>query len=230
MNPEKEANFALTYYQYFFMNPADIRKVYALHELDEKEVMSSPFEQFRLWWDDVLKSDIDEPNAMILSTADLKGVVEARTVLLKGFDAQGFVFFTNYHSTKGRHLEENANCSLLFFWKELERQVRITGKASKITIDETKAYFFTRPEGSRLGAWSSPQSQIVPDKKWLEAQFEFFSQKFSDGNIECPPHWGGYRVVANKIEFWQGRPNRMHDRIQYRKDTEGSWVIERLAP
>jgi pyridoxamine 5'-phosphate oxidase len=212
------------------MNPADIRKVYALHKLDENEVMSSPVEQFRIWWDDVLKSDIDEPNAMILSTADSKGMVEARTVLLKGFDAQGFVFFTNYHSTKGRHLEENPHCSLLFFWKELERQVRITGFAEKITAEETQEYFLSRPEGSRLGAWASPQSQVVPDKKWLEDQFAFFSQKFSSGHIDCPPHWGGYRVVADKIEFWQGRPNRMHDRIQYRKDETGVWIIERLAP
>jgi pyridoxamine 5'-phosphate oxidase len=201
-----------------------------LHELDEKEVMSSPYQQFQIWWDDVLRSAIDEPNAMILSTADLKGVVEARTVLLKGFDTQGFVFFSNYHSAKGRHLEENPNCSLLFFWKELERQVRITGRAQKITAEETKEYFLSRPEGSRVGAWASPQSRVVPDKKWLESQFDFFSNKFSDGNIDCPPHWGGYRIAATKIEFWQGRPNRMHDRIQYRKDEEGVWIIERLAP
>jgi pyridoxamine 5'-phosphate oxidase len=212
------------------MNLADIRKVYAMHELDEKEVMSSPYQQFQIWWEDVLKSEIDEPNAMILSTADAKGMVESRTVLLKGFDEQGFVFFTNYQSTKGRHLEENPFCSLLFFWKELERQVRITGKASKISNEETKAYFISRPEGSRLGAWASPQSRVVPDKKWLEDQFDFFAQKFTDGNIECPPHWGGYRVAAEKIEFWQGRPNRMHDRIQYRKEENDNWVIERLAP
>ena len=212
------------------MNLADIRKVYAMHELDEKEVMSSPYQQFQIWWEDVLKSEIDEPNAMILSTADAKGMVESRTVLLKGFDEQGFVFFTNYQSAKGRHLEENPFCSLLFFWKELERQVRITGKASKISNEETKAYFISRPEGSRLGAWASPQSRVVPDKKWLEDQFDFFAQKFTDGNIECPPHWGGYRVAAEKIEFWQGRPNRMHDRIQYRKEENDNWVIERLAP
>ncbi len=212
------------------MNPADIRKVYAMHELDEKEVMSSPFQQFNIWWDDVLRSDIDEPNAMVLATADAKGVVEARTVLLKGFDEQGFVFFTNYHSTKGTHLAENPHCSLLFFWKELERQVRITGKAYKISSEETSSYFLSRPEGSRVGAWASPQSKIVPDKKWLEDQFEFFTRKFSDGNIDCPAHWGGYRVVAEKIEFWQGRPNRMHDRIQYRRENNESWIIERLAP
>ena len=229
MNPKKEPTLHHILINTNNMNPADIRKAYALHELDEKEVMSSPFQQFQIWWEDVLKSAIDEPNAMILSTANAKGVVEARTVLLKGFDVQGFIFFTNYHSTKGRHLEENPNCSLLFFWKELERQVRIIGKANKITADETNAYFMSRPEGSRLGAWASPQSQVVPDKKWLEDQFDFFSQKFSDGHIDCPPQWGGYRVVADKIEFWQGRPNRMHDRIQYRK-VDDSWIIERLAP
>lgn len=212
------------------MNPADIRKIYALHELDEKDVMTSPFDQFGIWWDDVLKSSIEEPNAMILATADSKGIVEARTVLLKGFDTNGFVFFTNYHSTKGRHLEENPNCSLLFFWKELERQVRITGFAEKISASETGEYFISRPEGSRVGAWASPQSRVVPDKKWLESQFAYFSQKFSDGNIDCPPHWGGYRIVPSKIEFWQGRPNRMHDRIQYRREEAGVWIIERLAP
>ena len=212
------------------MNPADIRKAYALHELDEKEVMDTPFLQFKQWWEEVLKADIEEPNAMTLATADNMGLVEARTVLLKGFDASGFVFFTNYESLKGQQLATNPQCCLLFFWKELERQVRITGKAEKVTADETNEYFQSRPEGSRIGAWASPQSKVVSGKAWLEENYQQVAQQFEGKLIETPQHWGGYRVVADKVEFWQGRPNRMHDRIQYRKDANGHWIIERLAP
>ena len=212
------------------MNPADTRKTYALHSLDEKEVMATPFLQFKQWWDEVLKSAIEEPNAMTLATADKNGLAEARTVLLKGFDEIGFVFFTNYESVKGQQLSANPNCCLLFFWKELERQVRIIGKAEKVTFEETHEYFQSRPEGSRIGAWASPQSKVVRDKAWLEENYQQFAAKFQGKSIETPAHWGGYRVVADKVEFWQGRPNRMHDRIQYRKDANGLWIIERLAP
>jgi pyridoxamine 5'-phosphate oxidase len=212
------------------MNPADIRKAYVLHELDEKEVKDSPFLQFQQWWDEVLKAAVDEPNAMMLATADKEGFVEARTVLLKGFDPSGFVFFTNYDSLKGQQLTANPNCCLLFFWKELERQVRITGKAEKVSAEETREYFNSRPEGSRIGAWASPQSKVVSGKAWLEENYLQFAQKFEGKPIQTPAHWGGYRVVANRIEFWQGRPNRMHDRIQYRKDANGLWIVERLAP
>jgi pyridoxamine 5'-phosphate oxidase len=212
------------------MNPADIRKSYALHALDEKEVMETPFLQFKQWWDEVLKSAIEEPNAMTLATSDKDGLVEARTVLLKGFDESGFVFFTNYESVKGQQLSANPNCCLLFFWKELERQVRIIGKAEKVTFEETHEYFQSRPEGSRIGAWASPQSTVVSGKSWLEENYEQFEKKFEGNPIETPAHWGGYRVVVDRVEFWQGRPNRMHDRIQYRKDANGLWIIERLAP
>lgn len=212
------------------MNPADIRKTYALHALDEKEVMNNPFLQFQQWWEEVLKAEIEEPNAMTLATADKDGFVEARTVLLKGFDATGFVFFTNYESLKGQQLATNPHCCLLFFWKELERQVRITGKAEKVMAEETSEYFQSRPEGSRIGAWASPQSKIVSGKAWLEENYQQFAQKFEGKPIQVPTHWGGYRVVADRVEFWQGRPNRMHDRIQYRKDANGLWIIERLAP
>ena len=211
------------------MSPADIRKSYVLDELDEKRVASDPYRQFSQWWEEVLKAGIEEPNAMILATADKQGRPEARTVLLKGFDTAGFVFYTNYESAKAQQLNDNPFCSLLFFWKELERQVRIIGAVEKVSAIETAEYFNSRPEGSRIGAWASPQSRVVADKQWLENNYREYEVKFKEGEIPVPYHWGGYRVVAERIEFWQGRPNRMHDRIQYRKEA-GRWIIERLAP
>jgi pyridoxamine 5'-phosphate oxidase len=211
------------------VSPADIRKGYALDVLDEKRVSVDPFTQFSQWWEEVLKAGIEEPNAMTLATADKQGRPEARTVLLKGFDAAGFVFYTNYESAKARQLDENPFCSVLFFWKELERQVRIIGAVEKVSAAETAEYFNSRPEGSRIGAWASPQSRVVADKQWLENNYREYEVKFQGGVIPVPSHWGGYRVVAERIEFWQGRPNRMHDRIQYRKEA-GRWIIERLAP
>lgn len=211
------------------VSPADIRKGYALDVLDEKRVSVDPFTQFSQWWEEVLKAGIEEPNAMTLATADKQGRPEARTVLLKGFDAAGFVFYTNYESAKARQLDDNPFCSVLFFWKELERQVRIIGAVEKVSAAETVEYFNSRPEGSRIGAWASPQSRVVADKQWLENNYREYEVKFQGGVIPVPSHWGGYRVVAERIEFWQGRPNRMHDRIQYRKEA-GRWIIERLAP
>jgi pyridoxamine 5'-phosphate oxidase len=165
-----------------------------------------------------------------VATADSKGIPDARIVLLKAFDEKGFVFFTNYNSAKSKQLEENPNCTLLFFWKELERQVRISGVAEKIALQESIDYFDSRPEGSKLGAWSSPQSTVVAGKAFLEETFEFYAARFKDGEIPKPPHWGGYRIKPTNIEFWQGRPSRMHDRILYTETTSGSWKIERLAP
>jgi pyridoxamine 5'-phosphate oxidase len=211
------------------VSPADIRKGYALDVLDEKRVSVDPFTQFSQWWEEVLKAGIEEPNAMTLATADRQGRPEARTVLLKGFDTAGFVFYTNYESAKARQLDENPFCSVLFFWKELERQVRIIGAVEKVSAAETAEYFNSRPEGSRIGAWASPQSRVVADKQWLENNYREYELNFQEGVIPVPSHWGGYRVVAERIEFWQGRPNRMHDRIQYRKEA-GRWIIERLAP
>ncbi|MBU6158664.1 MAG: pyridoxamine 5'-phosphate oxidase [Bacteroidetes bacterium] len=211
------------------MNPADIRKSYTLDALDEKLVAADPLTQFSKWWDEVLKAGIEEPNAMTLATADKQGRPEARTVLLKGFDTAGFVFYTNYESAKSKQLSEHPYCSLLFFWKELERQVRIAGSVEKVSAEETAEYFNSRPEGSRIGAWASPQSRVVEDKVWLENNYQIYEAKFKEGTIPVPAHWGGYRVIAERIEFWQGRPNRMHDRIQYRNES-GQWIIERLAP
>lgn len=209
---------------------AKIRKDYTLNSLNEEDVAASPFEQFKVWWSDAEKSCIDEINAMTLATCGNNNMPDARIVLLKGFDETGFVFFTNYNSNKGNQLAENAHCTLLFFWKELERQIKINGVAEKISMKESIDYFDSRPEGSKLGAWSSPQSLVVSGKAWLKETFEFYAERFKHGKIPKPPHWGGYRVKPTKIEFWQGRPSRMHDRICYQLTEQNSWRIERLAP
>ena len=209
---------------------ADIRKEYALHSLNEEEVANEPLEQFKQWWKEAEASAIEEVNAMTLSTVNEAGWPEARTVLLKGYDEKGFVFFTNYNSAKSIQLDQNPHCSLLFFWKELERQVRISGVAAKISTQESIDYFNSRPDGSKLGAWASPQSMVVAGKAWLKETFEFYKERFKHGEIPKPPHWGGYRVKAVRMEFWQGRPSRMHDRICYTHTDNGSWKIERLAP
>jgi len=215
------------------MNPeeiAQLRKDYSLHTLNEDEVATSPIKQFEHWWDDAAKSQIDEMNAMTLASTGEDGMADARSVLLKAFDEKGFVFFTNYNSAKSKQLEFNANCCLLFFWKELERQVRINGVAEKISVKESLAYFDSRPDGSKIGAWASPQSMVVAGKTWLKETFQYYAERFKHGQIPKPPHWGGYRVKPVRIEFWQGRPSRMHDRILYTAGAEGEWKIERLAP
>ena len=209
---------------------ADIRKDYQLQSLSEADVAESPVAQFGKWWDDAVKSEIDEVNAMTLATVNESGVPSARIVLLKGYDENGFIFFTNYNSNKGSELEKNANACLVFFWKELERQVRITGIAEKISTEDSIAYFNSRPDGSKIGAWASPQSLAVAGKAWLKETFDFYRERFKHGEIPKPPHWGGYRVKPVKVEFWQGRPSRMHDRIQYTLQADGKWGIERLAP
>lgn len=215
------------------MTPTDIaqlRKDYTLHSLNEDDVADSPIAQFQRWWEDAEKSQIDEMNAMTLATVGHDGMPEARTVLVKAFDENGFVFFTNYNSAKSKQLDFNVNSCLLFFWKELERQVRINGIAEKISTKESIEYFDSRPDGSKIGAWASPQSLVVAGKAWLKETFEYYAERFKHGKIPKPPHWGGYRVKPLRIEFWQGRPSRMHDRIQYSKTEDGNWKIERLAP
>lgn len=212
------------------MNIADIRTDYKMQQLTEADVAATPKLQFDAWWNDAVNSDIHEVNAMTLATVNNDGVPDARIVLLKGYDEQGFVFFTNYNSTKGCELAQNKNACLVFFWKELERQVRITGITEKVSDAESAEYFNSRPAGSKIGAWASPQSQVVPDKKWLEENYEKIKASKCNEPIERPPHWGGYRVIPFKIEFWQGRPSRMHDRILYTQQTDGNWKIERLAP
>jgi pyridoxamine 5'-phosphate oxidase len=208
---------------------SDIRKEYMLESLSEADVYADPFLQFGRWWKEAEAAEIDEVNAMTLATAGKDGIPKARIVLLKGYSDQGFVFFTNYMSHKGQEMHENAYASLLFFWKELERQVRITGRVEKVDDLESDAYFHSRPEGSRIGAWSSPQSEIIAGREVIEQNVAKYTREFSTGSIPRPAHWGGYKVVPFSIEFWQGRPSRLHDRILYtHKDDE--WIIQRLAP
>lgn len=209
---------------------AAIRKDYTLHALNEADVNPSPFDQFKTWWHDAEQAQLLEVNAMTLATTDDSGMVDARIVLLKGFDEDGFVFFTNYNSTKSKQLEGHSQCCLLFFWKELERQVRINGVAEKISAAESITYFNSRPDGSKIGAWASPQSMVVAGASWLKETYEFYAERFKHGEIPKPPHWGGYRVKPTRIEFWQGRPSRMHDRILFSSIDSGGWQIERLAP
>jgi pyridoxamine 5'-phosphate oxidase len=209
---------------------ADIRKEYKLKSLNEADMHPNAIDQFTRWWQEALKSDIDEVNAMTLATASSDGLPSARVVLLKGYDANGFVFYTNYYSYKGQQLAENPRGCLVFFWKELERQVRITGLVTKTPPIESDAYFNIRPEGSKLGAIASPQSQVIPNRDWLEVEMEQLKNEVSSKTIVRPAHWGGYRLMPTIIEFWQGRLNRLHDRIQYTLEMDASWKIERLAP
>ena len=211
------------------MNIADIRKDYKLRALLEKDVDQDPIKQFQLWWNEALTSNIEEPNAMTLSTCTKNGKPSARIVLLKGLSNEGFVFYTNYESRKGMELKENPSASLLFFWKELERQVRIEGTVTKTDEEKSNEYFVSRPELSKIGAWSSAQSTVIKDREQLEKNVIEYQQQFSAGEIPKPPHWGGYIVRPTLIEFWQGRPSRLHDRLQYTLRNE-KWIIERLAP
>lgn len=209
---------------------ADIRKDYKLQTFSEKDAVADPFAQFGKWWKEALHAGVDEVNAMTLATASADGMPDARIVLLKGFDERGFTFFTNYHSVKGQELLENPRGCLVFFWKELERQVRISGLVVLTSEKESDEYFNSRPEGSRIGAWASPQSERIDDRAWLEQNEQKVREEFADGAIGRPPHWGGYRVKPTRIEFWQGRSNRLHDRILYDLQKNGSWKIGRLAP
>lgn len=208
---------------------AGIRRNYSLEKLDEKNIAEDAIDQFTTWWDEAVKSEIDEVNAMTLATATPDGKPSARIVLLKGYDANGFVFFTNYNSNKGHALEANAHAALVFFWKELERQIRIEGAVEKVSNAESDAYFHSRPVSSRIGAWASPQSTVITNREILDENVAKFSAQFGDA-IPRPQHWGGFRIKPEMIEFWQGRSSRLHDRIRYTKSAEHTWKIERLAP
>jgi pyridoxamine 5'-phosphate oxidase len=210
------------------MNVAQIRTDYKRDALDEGHADADPIRQFGRWWDEALDSEVLEPNAMTLATSGADGRPGARTVLLKGFDANGFVFYTNYDSRKGRELAANARACLLFFWPELERQVRIDGAVERVSAAESDQYFATRPLASRIGAWASPQSEPIPGKAWLLARAAEMGVRHGL-NPRRPPHWGGYRVMPEAIEFWQGRPSRLHDRLLYSRDGE-RWTRRRLAP
>lgn len=209
---------------------AAIRKVYQLKSLLESEVDTNPILQFEAWWRNALESKIEEPNAMVLSTATPSGKPSSRVVLLKGMHEEGFVFFSNYDSRKGKEIRENEFVSVLFFWKELERQVRIEGTISKVSAMESDEYFYSRPKESRIGAWSSPQSQVISHREYLQENVKKYNAQFENENIPRPEHWGGYLVKPYRIEFWQGRPGRLHDRLQYSLTENKWWNIERLAP
>jgi len=211
-------------------NIADIRQDYRLHSLNEGEVAADAIEQFTRWWNDAINSEISEVNAMTLATSTKDGKPSARIVLLKGYDEKGFVFYTNYESQKGIELAQNPHAALVFFWKEIERQVRIEGMVEKNSAAESDAYFFSRPEGSRIGAWASPQSQAIENREWLDKEDLKYREIFRAQPIIRPDHWGGYRVQPQRIEFWQGRPSRLHDRLYYTLDQQGHWSLQRLAP
>lgn len=209
---------------------ADLRQDYRRATLNEREVATGPMQQFERWWQEVLAGEIDEPNAMTLATCSADGMPSARIVLLKSFDERGFLFFTNYESRKGRELAENPRATLLFFWKELERQVRVEGRVEKVAAAVSDAYFNSRPVGSRIGAIASPQSEVISGREVLEEKVKSLEAQYLQHPPQRPAHWGGYLVVPERVEFWQGRSSRLHDRLRYTPEAGGGWKIERLAP
>lgn len=209
---------------------ADIRREYGLQTLSTSEVSSCPFKQFSLWLDEAITANFHDANAMVLSTVNAKGKPSSRIVLLKGFTDQGFRFFTNYESQKGQELLVNPSASLVFWWDKLERQVRIEGEVKKLTPKESATYFHYRPRPSQIGAWSSPQSQSIASPQQLQDLYQTLEEKFQGQEIPLPPHWGGYVLVPDRIEYWQGQPSRLHDRVNYTLNESKNWTVDRLAP
>lgn len=212
------------------MELADMRKDYGLAGLQEKALARNPFQQFKQWFAEAEAAKVTEPNAMTLATVSRDGRPAARTVLLKGFDGRGFVFYTNYESRKGRELADHPQATLLFAWIALERQVVVEGKVVRVDRDEADAYFHSRPRASQLAAWASPQSTVIAGRAVIEESFRVVEKKYEGREVPLPPHWGGFRLMPDTVEFWQGRRSRLHDRLRYRRDPGSDWTIERLAP
>ena len=211
------------------MSISHLRRDYTMASLDLADVDADPITQFTQWFDDARRAELLEPNAMTLATSSTEGRPSARVVLLKGVDARGFVFFTDYRSRKGKELAANAFGALVFLWKEIERQVRIAGLVERVSREESESYYVTRPLGSRIGAWASEQSAVIPSREWLEQEVARASATFPNDDPPLPPHWGGFRLVPEEVEFWQGRSSRLHDRLRYRQ-ADGRWLVERLSP
>jgi pyridoxamine 5'-phosphate oxidase len=210
--------------------PQDLRIDYGRGQLLENEVAADPMTQFGRWFDEAVAAKLPEPNAMTLATADSTGFPSARIVLLKGFDHAGFTFFTNYESRKGQELAANPRAALCFYWQPMERQVRVEGSVERVSREESETYFRTRPQSAQVGAWASRQSRVIPDRTLLEAAEQQLQQQYADKVVPLPEFWGGYRVVPSAVEFWLGRPSRLHDRIRYTRESGGTWHIERLSP
>ena len=212
------------------MDLSDLRQSYTKGSFSESDLLACPFTQFEKWFREAENCDLEEPNAMCLATADPKGVPSTRIVLLKDFSEKGLTFYTNYESRKARQLESNSQAAANFLWMPLQRQVNVIGRVERISKAESLKYFLSRPLGSQLGAWTSPQSEVISSRSILEAKLDQLKRRFADSKVPLPDNWGGYRIVPESFEFWQGRPNRLHDRFIYRLSVEGQWTAERLAP
>jgi pyridoxamine 5'-phosphate oxidase len=212
------------------MDLSELRQSYTKDSFSEKDLLATPFEQFEKWFKQAMNSRLDEPNAMCLATANKQGQPSTRIVLLKDFSEEGLVFYTNYESRKAEDLDATGRAAANFLWLPLQRQVNVAGRVERVSKAQSLKYFLSRPFGSQLGAWASPQSKVITSRSLLETKLDQMKRKFAEGKVPLPDHWGGYRIIPETFEFWQGRPNRLHDRFIYRKADDGDWFAERLAP